>query len=90
MAKIQGILSCVILMMVEINLNIHQNEIHNNTHLQNEESAVLFGKHLSPSHTKLPSYPQYESTIMDCRHPHHENMNLILQHSTERFTYVRG
>ena len=26
MAKIQGILSCVILMMVEIDLNIHQNE----------------------------------------------------------------
>ena len=68
----------------------HQNEIHNNTHLQNEESAVLFGKHLSLSHTKLPSYPQYESTIMDGRLPHHEDMNLILQHSTERFTYVRG
>ena len=29
MAKIQGILSCVILMMVEIDLNIHQNEYHN-------------------------------------------------------------
>ena len=68
----------------------HQNEIHNNTYLQNEESAVLFGKHLSSSHTKLPSYPQYESTIIDGRHPHHEDMNLILQHSTERFTYVRG
>lgn len=59
----------------------HQNEIHNNTHLQNEESL---------SHTKLPSYPQYESTIMDGRLPHHEDMNLILQHSTGRFTYVRG
>ena len=40
MAKIQGILSCVILMMVEIDLNIHQNEYV--AHVAQKICIVLF------------------------------------------------